>query len=179
MKLRPEDYAFVKDQEAFHLRTAEKFIGDPRRASKHNNYAAQFRELAQRVQFAIDNPATDTPKVDNDPPSFLRIGNMEDLPKELREQIKISDSDKLDMDIIEAIDSFGGVAAIDEVLVALWRKSGKVHERDYIARKIYRLTRNKMIVSVKRKGYFSTDLDAQNGEDDEQEDGQELAIEKI
>ena len=83
---------------------------------------------------------------------------MNELPEALRKQIKISESDKLDMDIIESINGFGGTAAIDEVLVAIWKSTGNVLDREYLARKIYRLTRNGSLKSAKRKGYFTTDL---------------------
>ena len=92
----------------------------------------------------------------NSKPTFgqLRLGDVADLPDELKAQIKISDSDQLEMDVIEVIRSLDGEAAIDEILVGLWRKTNKVHERDFLARKLYRMTQGNLIYSAKRKGYY-------------------------
>lgn len=158
----------IRDQIAFHQRIADDKANsnhpkDKDKARMHSKRAAAFGELAEVLEeLSVTNPlAFSKPTFeikDNEPPTFLRIGDVNELPEALRKQIKISESDKLDMDIIESINGFGGIAAIDEVLVAIWKSTGNVLDREYLARKIYRLTRNGSLKSAKRKGYFTTDL---------------------
>lgn len=183
-----DDLAYVKDkgiplveeQAAFHRRLSDQIARTPKGSDKarmHSKRAAAFGELAmvlasiQKHGQSIAGTSGVEVKA-NEPPAFLRIGDINELPEELRKQIKISESDKLDMDIIECIDAFGGTAAIDEILVQLWKDSGTILDRDYLARKIYRLTRNGALKSVKRKGYFTTDLSVENdmGEEEDIED---------
>ena len=178
MKTKAELIAFVKDQTGFHRRQAhsKEKSGDQERAARHARFAQDFADLKV---FLEEIPDDAQKPGRTDPPGFLRIGDIDELPEELRMQIKISESDKVDMDIIEAIDGFGGTAAIDEILVALWRKSDKIHERDYIARKIYRLTRNDMLRSVKRKGYFTTDLSQENEDPDDEPDQDSIVSQHV
>lgn len=130
----------------------ERFSTDLDRKKRHLVIAEQFDDLAERIESSI-SLLEKKPQIAN-LPGQLRIGSLDDLPLDLRKQIKISDSDKLEMDILEIIQSFEGVAAIDEILVGLWRKTNEILERDFLARKIYRMVQSQSLFSAKKKGYY-------------------------
>jgi hypothetical protein len=67
-----------------------------------------------------------------------RFGNIEDLPVELRKQIVLAyQKPTFASQAIEAINSFGGVASTDEILVFFYRKTKKVHSRGYVESNLY------------------------------------------
>jgi len=90
------------------------------------------------------------------PPNIgRRIGNLNDLPEELRSQLVAAKRDELEEQILQALRELDGVANIDEVLVAIYRATGKVRKRNYVANKLYRMAREGLVESVpKRKGVY-------------------------
>lgn len=89
-----------------------------------------------------------------------RLGDLSLLPEELRSQLQAARLGELDGDIIDVLNvQFDGVANVDEILVGLYRKTGKIHQRPYISNKLYRMAQAKLIASVpKKKGVYSTRL---------------------
>lgn len=149
---------FVKSQADYHDRAADRFKRDPIRHDRHAGIAQKFRELAEYLE---QNPLIEsvehgfTPGIPK--PGVMRIGNLDELPPELRAQLNISESDQLESDIISVIDGFGGAANIDEILVGLWRKTKAVTERAFLSRKLYRMVQHEKLWSVPgRKGVYST-----------------------
>ena len=68
-----------------------------------------------------------------------RLGDVSDLPEELKEElqsIKISELDEQILSIIQ--EDLGGIANLDEILVGMYRKYGKVQKRQFVAGKAYR-----------------------------------------
>lgn len=81
-----------------------------------------------------------------------RVGNLDELPPELRAQLQIGKIDDFGQQIIDLIrDGYGGVANVDEILVGLYRATGDVHQRQQIANKLYRMGQAEQIISVPRK----------------------------
>lgn len=92
--------------------------------------------------------------MDKDLPNDLgrRMGDLSDLPEELRNQLQITRVSELEQTIIAVIDGmYQGVANVDEILVGLYRKTNEVHQRQPLANKLYRMTTAKQLVSVPRK----------------------------
>lgn len=85
-----------------------------------------------------------------------RFGNLNDLPAELREQLQIAKVGDLDQVIIDALsEEYGGIANLDEILVAIYRRTGVVQKRQYVSNKLYRMTKLELIHSVKgKKGVY-------------------------
>jgi hypothetical protein len=170
---KAETLSFVKDQFDYHQRNAVRLNTDPVRCNRHNKISEQFDSLLkemQALQIAPPKPLSNTlPFLGK-----LRIGNIDELPPELRSQIKISESDQLELDIIEAITRLDGAAAVDEILVGLWRLTNRVQERDFLARKLYRMSQADMIHSVpKRKSYYALGPlpeGSSNGDDEQAEE---------
>lgn len=93
----------------------------------------------------------------NDVPENLgkRVGEIRDLPDELREQLVVGKRDELEEILIDALRSLEGVANLDELLVAAYRATGKVYKRTFVSNKLYRMAQNGLVDSVpKRKGVY-------------------------
>lgn len=85
-----------------------------------------------------------------------RMGDLSELPEELRKQLQIARVSELEQTIISIIDGmYQGVANVDEILVGLYRKTDEIHQRQTIANKLYRMTSAKQLLSVpKKKGVY-------------------------
>lgn len=81
-----------------------------------------------------------------------RVGNLDELPEELRAQLQVGKIGELERQIIDLIrEQFDGVANVDEILVGLYRRSGEVYERQPLANRLYRMGQAGHIISVPRK----------------------------
>ena len=69
------------------------------------------------------------------------LGDLDKLPAELREQIKGRRTDK-HQQILDVIEGRGGRASINEILVGLWRKTGKVSKRPGMAMTLSKMCKN-------------------------------------
>ena len=89
--------------------------------------------------------------------SKLRLGDLSDLPQALKDQLSQGRSDELEQTIVEIVrDKFGGTAAIDEIMVEVYRETKQLIERQPLSTKLYRMTRKQLLYSVpKRKGIYS------------------------
>ncbi|WP_421993398.1 hypothetical protein [Qipengyuania sp.] len=84
-----------------------------------------------------------------------RVGDLRDLPEELREQLQVGKTDELEEKIVNSLGFLNGIANLDEVLVALFRMTGEVYKRTYISNKMYRMAQAGTIESVpKKKGVY-------------------------
>jgi hypothetical protein len=85
-----------------------------------------------------------------------RLGDLADLPEELLKQLQAAKTSELEQDIISVVrDDYDGVANVDEILVGLYRRTDKIHQRQYLANKLYRMALAEQIVSVpKKKGVY-------------------------
>lgn len=91
-----------------------------------------------------------------------RLGNVSSLPEELRNQLQAAKTDVLESQIINVISGLEDVASIDEILVWLYRKYNVIQERMFLANKLYRMTRNGSLVSIKgKKGIYRIAGDGQ------------------
>jgi len=57
----------------------------------------------------------------------------------------------LDQDILEVLRELEGFANIDEILVGLYKRNGKIQERQFLANKLYRMTKAGYVKSVEGK----------------------------
>lgn len=86
------------------------------------------------------------------PPDFgRRVGTLDDLPDDLKNQLQVGKQDELHAQVIHSLTQLDGVANLDEVLVALYRMTGKVYKRTYLSNKMYRMAQSGDIESVPRK----------------------------
>lgn len=86
-----------------------------------------------------------------------RLGDLNDLPEELRKQINAAKLDDLEEKIVTTLrDRFGGVANVDELIVGLYRDFAYVtDDRRKLGSKLYRMQQGEIIESVpKKKGVY-------------------------
>jgi hypothetical protein len=87
-----------------------------------------------------------------------RLGDLSNLPDELKSQLQATKVGELDASIMDVLETqLDGVGNVDEILVGIYRKTGEIHKRQYISNKLYRMAQAGMIVSVpKKKGVYRT-----------------------
>jgi hypothetical protein len=162
-----ESLAFVKSQGAYHLKQSGRSDIAPGKASKHQAIADRFDQLAQELERMAhdEGVAEGGPAAVPTVPRQLRLGDLSDLPPSLRAELNISEADQSEQQIIEVIKGFDGVAAVDEILVGLWRRYKVETKRRQLGSKLYRMTRKSLIHSVpKRRGLYSlTPIDGAKG----------------
>lgn len=93
-----------------------------------------------------------------------RYGDLSDLPEELKSQLNVGKSDELEEQIVWVMNNYyDGVANIDEILIALYRKFGVIQKRTFVVNKLYRMGQTGCVFSIKgKKGAYRTDLAKEN-----------------
>lgn len=84
-----------------------------------------------------------------------RLGNISELPEELRNQLQATKTDELERQILSVINKLEGIANIDEILVGLYRDFKSIQQRSFLTNKLYRMTKSGLIISVSgKKGVY-------------------------
>lgn len=94
---------------------------------------------------------------DSLPPDLgRRVGDLDDLPPELRSQLQVGKVGEVEREIIALIrDDLDGIANVDEILVGLYRRTNEIHERQPLANRLYRMGQAGHLISVpKKKGVY-------------------------
>lgn len=84
-------------------------------------------------------------------------GKLDDLPEELLRELQITKTDELEDKILQAIrEDYEGIANIDEILVALYKRHGVIQKRAFLSNKLYRMAKSGLVKPVeKKKGVYS------------------------
>jgi len=80
-----------------------------------------------------------------------RLGNVSDLPEELKKQLQATKTDKLERQILEVFSDLDGIGNIDEILVGLYRKYKVTQDRAFLCNKMYRMAKSGHLKSVQGK----------------------------
>ncbi|WP_435938628.1 hypothetical protein ACSF85_08365 [Moraxella bovoculi] len=160
---------FVNEQFQYQLARAEHYDkqDDSIRVDAYHKRAKQFEELAQFIQENCSQPPAITSSI------YISPSDIKGIPPELLAQLNISDSDKQDFQIIEAIDNVGGVASIDKILVAYYHHTNEIFDRQKLMAKLYRMSVKGIVHShPSKKGVYSTkpieEKQIRGGENDEE-----------
>jgi hypothetical protein len=161
---------FVKDQAAYHDRQAIRYRSDPKKLRKHTDIAATFRKILAAIEKEAYQPtgvnttaSLPLPAIDDTIPERsatssapLTPAEVADLPPDLLAQLGISASEGQDMTIMKIINDAGGVLSLDRLLIALYHKTGEVHQRQKLTARLYRMIQKDLLYSVPRKkGLYS------------------------
>lgn len=167
----PDFIPFVNRQVEHHRRRAEKFRDkDPRSFGLNARLADEFEALRICLETAADAPTK--PAIIDDGlddllknPTAISQQSIAGLPPELVAQLQVSESDRFNWAVIDLIDKTpGDTIALDVLLIALYKTTGKVYERTDLSNRLYRLGRKDGIYSVPgRKGWYTT-VKPPNGE---------------
>lgn len=144
---------FVNEQSQYQLARAEHYEkqDDFVRANAYRKRAKQFEELSWFIKENYSQSPTITNSI------YISPNDIKGIPLELLAQLNISDSDKQDFQIIEAIDSVGGVASIDKILIAYYHHAKEILDRQKLMAKLYRMSIKGIVYShPNKKGVYST-----------------------
>lgn len=162
---------FVNKQIAFHDQKAIEYHGTKREWA-HKKTANKFQGLKAEIEGLRGAVILRQPEGRN--PLALAPADVKDLPPELIEQlVNLPDNDKLENDILEIINDAGGTLLLDHLLIALYKKSGEIHQRNLLVSKLYRMNKKGLVFSAPaKKGAYTTikpadeegDIDDQTGQ---------------
>lgn len=157
---------FVNSQSTYHKRQIERLSrraenGKPelkRQQANHKRIADQLDDLASFLKSGDFSPAEQNSSARGVVSSSLHFvpEDLEGLPPELMDQLNISESDELELQIFEAIEKAGGSLPVDKILIQIYRDTEKVLQRDKLASKLYRMaSKGRLIASSEHRGVYS------------------------
>lgn len=162
MSILAKHLAFVNEQGEFHTNAAEKYGPKTWRGQRHFETAQKLLALASDLEAAdklFDSPTPVKPQRATGPIQLsLNIEEINDLPEELVQELSISEGDKTEFAILNAVEEAGGVITLDRLLIALYRKTSEVHKRANLTSRIYRMTNKNLLYNVPgKKGVYSNE----------------------
>jgi len=140
MKHLREFVPFVKSQMQFHENRSKMPDYTSERQDFHAGVATQFRELMG----SLDNAPIPVQASSN--PLTLTQDDLVGLPKELLEQLNISEADRVDAIIVDLINAAGGTLLLDKILIGLFKATGQVPQRNQTISRIHRLGKKGLVV---------------------------------
>lgn len=163
MSILAKHLAFVNEQTIFHEKMVEKFGKTSFRGNLHQTTADKFRSLIADLENAdklLDTPP-EAPKAVKGPLQLqlsLTIDDIEGLPPELIGELSLSDADKTEFAMVNAIEEAGGIISLDKLLIALYKKTNEVHKRTSLYSRLNRMVAKNLIYYVPgKKGIYSTE----------------------
>ena len=162
MSILAKHLSFVKEQVAVQGRLATRYQKDERRSALHSASSESFRALADDLALAdskLDECAATASR--RPEPKQLRLSltpqDVDGLPQELMAELSYSGGDKTEFALVQAIDKLGGIASLDQILVATYRATGEILKRTTLTSRLYRMAQRGLIFTVpSRKGVYST-----------------------
>lgn len=148
----------VRSVEGGYRRSASNPGNDSARRHSHQRIANGLIEL---IDF-LDNQGRQVAPL---PSGF---DDLADLPEELRAELSFPQADELETQLHAVIVALDGTAALDQILVGLYRRFGVVQKRRFLQNKLYRMSGKGLIHSVpKRRGVYTTKTVEQEPEQEE------------
>ncbi len=157
-----EHIQLVKDQLGFHERQAVKFEREPHRASVHHRTAEGFRTLLADL-FQLQDWQTAHPNwmtVSDRKVKRLALSweEVDGLPKEILDELSVSEADHAEFNIASTVRALGGVAGLDRIIVYLHKEFGEFPKRAALNQRLYRMVQKEMVYSVPgKKGVYSSE----------------------
>ncbi len=124
-----------------------KNAGKQEKASEFDGYADQLEQVGKElVRLA---------KLTTALPSDL--GNLHELPQELLNELSVAKTDEFDHQLVTVINSYGGEASLDQILIGLYKKFAVTQKRRFTQNKLYRMTKAGVVWSAGgKKGIYTT-----------------------
>jgi hypothetical protein len=118
----------------------------------------QTREEAKRLVGTVDAAISEVSGLRKKAgPLPSRLGDLSDLPPEVRAELSNVEVDELEAQLLEVIKSYEGTADLNQIIVGLFRKFGTVQKRRFVQQKLWRMTVDGTLYSVpKKKGVYTT-----------------------
>lgn len=161
-----EIIGFVNAQASFHAKKANEFAkSNPRRSEQHAQLGSKFAALADFLtkqaeeleQLRTDLAARPIPAPVVQRQLELRLEDIDGLPDELIQELSITDGDRMDFTLQALMNEHGGVMSLDQLLIAIYRKTGEIQKRTNLNARLYRMaTKGDLFNVTGRKGVYST-----------------------
>lgn len=91
----------------------------------------------------------------------LQPSDLMNLPEQVREQLRLSPNDHLDLKIVSALDGLGGSATLEKLLIEMWRTQKTMMDRKPLARRLHGLAERGVIFRTPgRRGLYHTTQEA-------------------
>jgi hypothetical protein len=159
---------FLEEQKEHFARRASKYAPGTREENVNRNefycgIVTRHEAIIEYLRNKVGQTASATPsETSSARERRAALGDLSDLPKELLAQLSVQRGDQLEDDILDVIESNGGTANVDQILIDLYRKTKKIHERRFIPNKLYRMGKAGAVYAIpKKRGVYS--LDAPDG----------------
>lgn len=87
------------------------------------------------------------------------LGDISDLPADLIDQLSAVKTDSAEDQLVTVINSLGGSASLDQILIGMYRKFGVVQTRRFVQNKLWRMSHKGFVWAVPgRKGIYTTKI---------------------
>ncbi len=159
MNILSKHLAFVNEQIEFHEKMVQKHGNDSFRSALHKSTAEKFKSLVSDLESAdkLLNSPINNKSVSKIPFQLsLTIEDIEGLPDGLVKELSLSDRDKTEFAIVNAIEAAGGIISLDKLLIALYTMTSEIHKRNSLYSKLSRMASKNLLYYVPgKKGVYS------------------------
>jgi len=146
----------IKEQISFHKYQSGK-LANPMKKQRQAELGEKFAALASEIE-AISEQSLEPLSTLSDSPT-VTAKDLVGLPKEVVDNLNLTESDLFEFEIVRIIDRLGGSSNINKLIIALYRETGENHPRGPLATKIYRMVQKGMLYSsMEGKGIYTTDV---------------------
>ena len=140
-----------------YLKTVKDLKVRCRRTADHAEFGSERQVAYKRFETDLEKLAdfldTRARRID---PLPADLGDISDLPPELRQELSLPQADELEENIHAVLVSYGGTADLDQILIGLYRRFGEVQKRRFVQNKLYRMSRKSMVFGVPHKrGHYT------------------------
>lgn len=177
MPILPQFIDFVNDQVQYHDRSVARPHprAKPGSTEQHRQIAATFRELhkamlehptpgeaaastdSKHAILPLNVPDDDLSRAILSNPLELSPDLFGDLPQEILDQLRISETDKFEANVIKILNATENrLMLLDNILIQLFRMTKEVHTRQGLTNKLYRMAAKGKIFAEGRKGVYTT-----------------------
>ncbi len=88
---------------------------------------------------------------------FIHPDDLAGLPEELIQELNLNASEFKDFQLIDVIQSLGGVAGIDKILIGFYKATKEIESRTKLTSRLYRMsTRGLVFPHPTRKGIYAS-----------------------
>lgn len=106
---------------------------------------------------------------------YITAEDLVGLPQELIDALNITPSDKKDFLIADIIKELGGIAMLDKIMIAIYRKTGEIETRTKLTARIYRMINKGLVFAhPSKKGVYTSKKLEKSEFDEEKEEFDEI-----
>lgn len=162
-----ETLDYVNQQIAFYqTRLNDSSTKNPKFYQHHFDGMCLVKARLEQSNLEIQNPEKNISITDSrSHQDYISISanDIEGLPKELVEELNLTESDLVEFEIVNIIKQHGDVMSLDHLLIALYKQTNAIYKRKILTAKLYRMVNKGLVYNVpdKRGVYTTTQIEGQ------------------